>query len=205
MIRDIMEVSTLFSGGKDSGLTTILLEPFFDEINLVTFSFGRDEAWKAASEAARELGHPHRTIILDEEVLESCLELLMKEGYPNGALNYVHRYAVEHMAKEADNIADGTRRDDRAPLMSMSEIRSLEDRRRVSYIRPLAGWGYKIINQLASRYMEYDVLASDKYPASDFEVGLRHAIAERFGEAEVERIFPAKHTHSRVIRRKSVE
>ncbi|NYT01652.1 MAG: hypothetical protein GKC10_02700 [Methanosarcinales archaeon] len=200
-----MEVSTLFSGGKDSGLTTILLEPFFDEVNLVTFSFGRDEAWRIASDAARELGHPHRTVVLDDEVLERCLELLMKEGYPNGALNYVHRCAVESLAGEAEYIADGTRRDDRAPVMSMSEIRSLEDRRRVSYIRPLAGWGYKVINQLASRYMEYDVLASDKYPASDFEVGLRHVIAERFGETEVNRIFPAKHSHSRVIRRKSVE
>jgi len=49
-----MNVAVLFSGGKDSGLTTLLLEPFFDEIELVTFSFGRDDAWKVAAAAAAE-------------------------------------------------------------------------------------------------------------------------------------------------------
>jgi len=37
-----MKVALLFSGGKDSGLSALLLEPFFNEIDLVTFTFGHD-------------------------------------------------------------------------------------------------------------------------------------------------------------------
>lgn len=200
-----MKVTVLFSGGKDSGLTTILLEPFFDEIELVTFSFGRDDAWKVAEKGALVLGHPHRTLTFSEEVLEKGLEILIRDGFPNEGLNYVHRCAVEMLAEGCEFVADGTRRDDRAPIMSNSAIRSLEDRHHMHYLRPLAGWGWKAINEMASRYLDYEVMMSDKYPASDFEVGMRYAIADRFGQSEVDRIFPSKHTHSRVIRRKSVE
>ncbi len=199
-----MKVTTLFSGGKDSGLTAILLEPFFDEIELVTFSFGRDDAWKAAAKAAEALGHPHRVEILSEDILEAGLDMLVKDGYPNNALNYVHRCAIETLAESCEYIADGTRRDDRAPVMTTSIIRSLEDRHKMQYLRPLAGWGWRAINEMAKKYMEFEVLPSDRYPASDFEVGLRYALAERYGQGEVDRIFPASHTHSIVIRRKLV-
>ena len=50
-----MKAMVLFSGGKDSGLATLLLEPFFDEMELVTFSFGRDDAWMKAAQAAAEI------------------------------------------------------------------------------------------------------------------------------------------------------
>lgn len=197
-----MKVTTLFSGGKDSGLTAILLEPFFDEIELVTFSFGHDRAWEVAARAAKAIGHPHRVEILDGEVLETGLEMLRRDGYPNNALNYVHMCAVEILAESCEYVADGTRRDDRAPVMTASSIRSLEDRHKMHYLRPLAGWGWRAINEMASKYLEFEVLPSDKYPASDFEVGLRYALAERYGQSEVDRIFPANHTHSRVVRRK---
>lgn len=65
-----MKAMILFSGGKDSGLTTLLLEPFFDEIELVTFSFGQDDSWKVARAAADELGHPHRRIVFEEGVMD---------------------------------------------------------------------------------------------------------------------------------------
>jgi len=48
-----MKVAVLFSGGKDSSLAALLLEPFFDEIELVTFSFGHDDTWTRAADAAR--------------------------------------------------------------------------------------------------------------------------------------------------------
>ena len=197
-----MKATVLFSGGKDSGLTTLLLEPFFDEIELVTFSFGCDDAWKVAAAAAAELGHPHRRMVFEDGVLERSLEILLSTGYPNDALNYVHPIAVETLAKSCEFVADGTRRDDRAPIMSYSAIRSLEDRLHMHYLRPLAGLGGKTIRAMASRYLDFEEELSEKYPASDFEVGLRYALAKRHGQKEVNRIFPTKHTHTRVIRRK---
>ena len=197
-----MKAMILFSGGKDSGLTTLLLEPFFDEIELVTFSFGHDDAWKAARAAAEELGHPHRRIVFEEGVMDRALEILSTTGYPNDALNYVHSIAVEILAEECEFVADGTRRDDRAPKMDANAIRSLEDRTHVQYLRPLAGLGVKAIKAMASRYLDFVEERSEMYPASDFEIGLRYALAERCGQNEVDKIFPKNHTHTRVIRRK---
>ena len=199
-----MRATVLFSGGKDSGLTALLLEPFFDEIELVTFSFGHDEAWRVAARAAAKLCHPHRTVVFEEGVLDKALEILTSTGYPNDALNYVHPIAVETLAKECEFVADGTRRDDRAPKMNYSAIKSLEDRLQMHYLRPLAGLGGKTIRAMASRYLDFEEELSEKYPASDFEVGLRYALAARYGQAEVDRIFPSKHTHTRIIRRKKI-
>ena len=174
-----MRTAVLFSGGKDSGLSALLLEPFFDEIELVTFTFGHDLAWKVAERAAQELGHPHRRLAFEESVLDRAIEILISTGYPNDALDYVHSMAIETLAREYEFVADGTRRDDRAPKLSYSEIRSLEDRTHVHYLRPLAGLGGKTIRVMASRYLNFEEEPSANYPASDFEVGLRYALAER--------------------------
>ena len=138
-----MKVAVLFSGGKDSSLAALLLEPYFDEIELVTFSFGHDDAWTRAADAALELGHPLRRMVFEKDVLEKALEILLSTGYPNDALNYVHPIAVETMAKECEFVADGTRRDDRAPKMGFSAIRSLEDRLHVQYIETSGRSGWK--------------------------------------------------------------
>ena len=135
-----MKVAVLFSGGKDSGLVALLLEPFFDEIELVTFSFGHDDAWTRAADAARELDLPHRKVVFEDSVLEKALKMLLYTGYPNDALNYVHPIAVETLAKECEFVADGTRRDDRAPKMGFSAVRSLEDRLHMQYLRPWRAW-----------------------------------------------------------------
>ncbi len=197
-----MKVAVLFSGGKDSSLAALLLEPYFDEIELVTFSFGHDDAWTRAADAAEELGHPFKRMVFETGVLEKALEILQSSGYPNDALDYVHPIAVETMAKECEFVADGTRRDDRAPKMGSSAIRSLEDRLHVQYLRPLAGLGGKAIRAMASRYLDFEETFSERYPASDFEVGLRYELAKRHGQREIDRIFPSNHMHTRVIRRK---
>ena len=197
-----MKVAVLFSGGKDSSLAALLLEPFFDEIELVTFGFQGEESGTRASDAAEEIGHPHQRMIFPEEVEEKALKILLSKGFPNDALDYVHAIAVETVAKECEFVADGTRRDDRAPKMDWSAIRSLEDRLHVQYLRPLAGLGQKSIRAMASRYLDFEELLSQKYPASDYEVGLRYALKERYGQEKVDCIFPSNHTHTRVIRRK---
>jgi len=197
-----MKVVVLFSGGKDSSLAALLLEPFFEEIELVTFSFEGDQSWLRAADAAEEIGHPHRRMVFPEKVGERALEILLSKGFPNDALDYVHAIALETVAKECEFVADGTRRDDRAPKMEYSAIRSLEDRLHVQYLRPLAGLGQKSIRAMASRYLDFEEMLSQKYPASDFEVGLRYALQERHGQSRLSSIFPSNHTHSIVIRRK---
>ncbi len=197
-----MKVAVLFSGGKDSSLAALLLEPFFDEIELVTFGFQGEESGTRASDAAEEIGHPHQRMIFPEEVEEKALKILLSKGFPNDALDYVHAIAVETVARECEFVADGTRRDDRAPKMDWSAIRSLEDRLHVQYLRPLAGLGQKSIRAMASRYLDFEEMLSQKYPASDYEVGLRYALKERYGQEKVDCIFPSNHTHTRVIRRK---
>jgi len=200
--RQFMKAIVLFSGGKDSSLAALLLEPFFDEIELVTFSFGQDESWIKAADAALELGHPHRTVVFTKEVREQAIKILLDAGYPNDALDYVHGIAVETVAKECEFVADGTRRDDRAPKMDWSAIRSLEDRLHIQYIRPLAGLGQKAIKAMARRYLDFEEISSEKHPSSDFEVGLRYALQERYGQSRLYSIFPSNHTHSIVTRRK---
>lgn len=198
-----MKVVVLFSGGKDSALASILLEPFFD-VELATFAFGGHDTDGAAKEAARVLNLPHRTIIFEDEVLEDALEMLLATGYPRDGLNRLHRHALEILSQEWEFVADGTKREDRVPMMTPDGVRSLEDRRKVHYIRPLAGYGSKTINALASSYMDFETLESGLRPASDFEVGLRMALEERSGQDAVARIFPAHHMHTRVIRRKRI-
>jgi predicted subunit of tRNA(5-methylaminomethyl-2-thiouridylate) methyltransferase len=66
-----MDIFVLFSGGKDSSLSAILLEPFFD-VTLATCNFGFVETWKPAAKVASELGFPHEVLRIDGAILESA-------------------------------------------------------------------------------------------------------------------------------------
>ena len=141
-----MKISVLFSGGKDSSLSALLMEPFF-EIELITCSFGLLSNGELAAKTAKELGFPHRVLTLEREILEKAYEKIMQDGFPKNAINYIHEKAVETLASdpEVKFIADGTRRDDRVPVLSISQIRSIEDRLGVQYICPLKGYGQETV------------------------------------------------------------
>ena len=196
-----MKASVLFSGGKDSSLSAILLDQFFD-VELVTCSFSVLPIGDIAKEAAEELGFSHRVLKLDNEILENAFNIIVKDGFPKNAINYIHHKAVETLASDDDVavIADGIRRDDRVPLLTDSQIRSIEDRYGVHYVCPLRGYGRAAVNALVEQYLVIEEGQSDDIIKADYETELREVIRQRIGQDEIDKIFPS-HVQSRVIGR----
>jgi predicted subunit of tRNA(5-methylaminomethyl-2-thiouridylate) methyltransferase len=192
-----MRVQVLYSGGKDSSLAAVLLEPFFD-VELVTCTFGSD-AWRQAEKAANALGLPFRTMTLGPDVMDECIDLILRHGYPRHGISLVHRRALEALAAGSEYIADGTRRDDHSPMLTMSEVRSLEMRFGVSYLRPLAGYGRRAIDALVRR--RFEIVEGPDIEKADYEAEIKSSIKERYGEETVMRLFPPEHAQSRVMRR----
>jgi hypothetical protein len=198
-----MRISVLFSGGKDSSLSALLMEPYF-EIELVTCSFGLLPNGELAAKTAKRLGFPHRVLSLEWEILEKAYEKIMKDGFPKSGISYIHEKAVETLASdpEVKLIADGTRRDDRVPVLSISQVRSIEDRLGIQYICPLKGYGKKTVNILVERYLRIEEGPSENTQKADYETELRELIRQRDGEDKIKELFPA-HIQSHVLSRKN--
>ena len=194
-----MKVSVLFSSGKDSSLSALILDRLGYKVELVTVNFGLLDTYKFAEETAEILGFDFRVKKLDIKILEKALEILIKKGYPNDAINYLHRVSVEEVAKEAESeaVADGTRRDDRVPMLKLSEIRSIEDRYNVEYIAPLWGFGHRTIKRFVERFFIVEIDESDKVKKADYEAELRELLRRR--GYNVYNYFPKEHMQSRVI------
>lgn len=199
-----MRVSVLFSGGKDSSLAAILLEPFF-EVELVTCSFSLLPVGDVAREAAEKLGFQHRVVRLDMQVLENAYGMIIKDGFPRSAINHIHLAAMECLASDADVrfIADGIRRDDRVPVPDISRIRSIEDRHGISYMSPLKGFGRSAVNELVKQHLVIDEGRSENVVKADYEAELREFIRIRAGAHRINELFPS-HIQSHVIERKKV-
>jgi predicted subunit of tRNA(5-methylaminomethyl-2-thiouridylate) methyltransferase len=199
-----MRTSVLFSGGKDSALSALLMEPFF-EVELVTCSFGLLPNQELAAKTAKELGFPHRILSLKWEILEKAYEKIMNDGFPKYAINYIHEKAIETLALDPDVkfIADGTRRDDRVPLLSISQVRSIEDRLGIQYICPLKGYNRKTVSTLVERYLRIEEGPSESIPKADYEIELRELIRQRHGDEKIKELFPA-HIQSHVLSRKEL-
>ncbi len=178
-------------------MSAVLLEPFY-EVELVTCSFGSD-AWRHAQKAASAIGFPFRVLELGPDVMEGCIDLILKYGYPRYGINFVHLKALEAVAAGSEYIADGTRRDDHSPMLTMPEIKSLEMRFGVQYIRPLAGYGRHAIDALVKK--QFEVVEGPAIEKSDYESEIRSSIMEKYGKETVSRLFPQEHPQSRVMRR----
>jgi hypothetical protein len=198
-----MKASVLFSGGKDSSLSAILLEPFF-EIELITFSFSLLPVGEFVSKSAYELGCPYKILYLDTELLDKALEMAIEDGYPKNAINYIHYNAIKRLAYIKSNskevIADGTRRNDRVPMLVDSQIQSLEDKYNIHYITPLKGYGRSAVDVLVQKYLEIEQNQSEKIIKADYETELREIIRQTYGDDKVSQIFPS-HVQSRIIKR----
>ncbi|BDC35490.1 MAG: alpha hydrolase [Candidatus Methanoliparum thermophilum] len=199
-----MIAAVLFSGGQDSSLASLILSNYFD-VELLTFSTGLSQNWETAKNVAAKIGLPYKTVFF-EDVVDEAARIMINDGFPNNGLNYIHKKALEYAASmdRYDILADGTRRDDRAPLLNYNEIKSLEDRYSISYVRPLAGFGRKIIDALVNRFFIIRE-EEDMSCRSDYEYEIRMFISDRYGKDTVDKIFPKKHLHSLVVDKKKKE
>jgi predicted subunit of tRNA(5-methylaminomethyl-2-thiouridylate) methyltransferase len=195
-----MECGLLFSAGKDSSLSALLLEEFYD-VTLVTAHFGFTGDWAYARDAADALGFPFVEVELDEGIADDAVERMREDGFPRAGIQQIHEAALEAVAAEYDVIADGTRRDDRVPTISRAVAQSLEDRHGVDYVAPLSGFGRGAIDRLVEARLTVESGPSETVQKGDYETELRERIRTRWGESAVGEIFP-DHAQTRVTGRK---
>jgi len=193
-----MDVGVLYSGGKDSTLAALTLEPFAS-VTLLCCTFGITDDYEHALDAGERAGFRTRRVDLDPEVAHAARDQLVADGFPSNGIQTVHEHALETVAAfEFDAIADGTRRDDRVPTVPRSLAQSIEDRHDVAHLAPLAGIGRRAIDAMADQSLLVETGSSSSIPSGDYEAELRTLLTER----EVNEIFPP-HTQSRVMGRRT--
>ena len=148
-----MKAAVLYSGGKDSSFVAVMLERLGLDVELCTANFGVYDSYIPAAKSAEALGFNHRVLKMDKSVLSKTCEMILEDGFPNDGIKYIHAQTVERIADEYDIIADGTRRDDRTPKLTVNQIRSLEDRKDVSYIN-LDSFGHKSVRLITESLFE---------------------------------------------------
>lgn len=195
-----MKLKLLFSGGKDSSLAAIILSKLGYRPILVNCNFGLIDSWKIAQQIAQLLGFEFELIRPELGILEQAAEICIQDGFPRRGIHQLHKQVICWLAARLDSqpklIADGTRRDDKTPVLSHAEIQSIEMKYGISYLRPLAGFGKSQLIQLAQRYLEF--IQGPGIHAAEYELELREFISREYGP-EWLRIFPGQHQHSRVI------
>lgn len=190
-----MKACVLYSGGKDSSLMGVTLQRLGFDVELCTVNFGVYDSFIPASLSAESLGFVHRVVNLDKGILDEACDMIMRDGFPNDGIKFLHENVIEEVADRFEIIADGTRRDDRTPKLNRNQIRSLEDRKDVQYIN-LDSFGFKTIKTITSNLFEVSHERSNKDNNSDYEVEIRTLIDEKGGNSMD--IFP-EHYQTRVI------
>lgn len=188
-----MKAGVLFSGGKDSSLAAILLSPWY-EVELNIFLFSRNVSISDVRAAAGALGFTHHIRLFREGFLTEIADMVVKEGFPNNAIQQVHREAIRNLCETYDLVADGTRFGDRVPLLSDSEVRSISDRFGCSYVRPLIGFPKREVERLVSQYLTVVYGETGKISNGDYETGIRQELRER--GLLPEKYFPPAHQQS---------
>ena len=190
-----MKAAVLYSGGKDSSFTAVMLKRLGLDVELYTANFGVYDSYIPAGKSAEALGFKHSVLRMDTDILKKTCEKILEDGFPNDGIKYIHERTVEELAKTHDIIADGTRRDDRTPKLNVNQIRSLEDRMDVQYIN-LDSFGHRSVKLITENLFEISKEMSNRDNSSDFEVEIRTMIDEMGGNSLD--IFP-EHYQTRVI------
>ena len=190
-----MKAAVLYSGGKDSSFVAVMLKRLGLDVELYTANFGVYDSYIPAGKSAKSLGFKHNVLEMDKDILKRTCEQIMEDGFPNDGIKYIHAQTVEKLAEDHDIIADGTRRDDRTPKLSINQIKSLEDRKSVQYIN-LDSFGHKSVRLITENLFEISKEKSNRDNSSDFEVEIRTMIDEMGGNSLD--IFP-EHYQTRVF------
>lgn len=191
-----MVAGVLFSGGKDSALAAILLARDYD-VELNTCVFDPDREVPAVRAAAAALDLPFRRLVLGRDLLEEAVDLLLSCGYPNDAINMVHRTAIQALSREYPVIGDGTRREDRVPRLERSEVQHLETTSGCSYVRPLLGYGKPETERLATHLLVVRYGETGEIGNGDYEQEIREELRAR--GIDPAPFFPPRHRQSLVI------
>jgi len=192
-----LSAGVCFSGGKDSTLAALLLDPFY-EVTLVTCHFGVTDAVDNARRTGEALGFPVEAVELERSVAETAVDRMVADGFPRNGIQHVHEHALEAVAERYPTVADGTRRDDRVPTVSRATAQSLEDRHGIDYLSPLAGFGRTAVDRLVDATLEVEVGPSEQLAKGDYEAELRALLGERPGDPRVGEVFP-DHDQTRVV------
>jgi predicted subunit of tRNA(5-methylaminomethyl-2-thiouridylate) methyltransferase len=194
-----MKIGVLYSGGKDSSLASVMLGTYY-EVELNTFVFDPLRQIPSLEAAAEALGFPLKKRVFQEGMLNDMVDMVIAKGYPNDAINAVHQAAVESLAKEYNVVGDGTRFDDRVPMLSREAVQSLGSRTGCSYVRPLLGYVRKEVDRLAHDLLEVTYGETGTIRNGDYEAEIRDAIRAR--GLDPAPLFPAHHEQSLVVGRK---
>jgi hypothetical protein len=194
-----MKAGVLFSGGKDSSLAAIMLGTYY-EVELNFFVFDPSRQVPSVDAAAQVLGFPLIKRVFRKGFLEDMVDLVKTCGYPNDAINTVHQVAVETLSSEYAVVGDGTRFNDRVPMLTRAEVQSLGNRTGCSYVRPLLGYVKPEVDRLVNRFLVVKYGETGTIRNGDYEAEIREACASR--GIDVSSLFPAHHDQSLVIGRK---
>jgi len=189
----------LYSGGKDSSLAAIMLGTYY-EVELNTFTFDPARPLPAVEAAARSLGFPFKKRVFPVSMLSEVVSMVQRDGFPNGAINRVHHTAIESLCSEYPVVGDGTRFNDRVPMLTRAEVQSLEGRMKCSYVRPLLGYTKNEVDRLADRFLLVRHGETGAIPNGDYEAEIKDAC--RLRGIDPAPLFPARHDQSLVIGRK---
>jgi tRNA methyltransferase len=194
-----MKAGVLYSGGKDSSLAAIMLGTYY-EVELNVFVFNPSRQVPSVDAAARALGFPLIKRVFDTGLLDEMVDLVVTCGYPNDAINKVHQVAVESLSSEYPVVGDGTRFNDRVPMLSRAEVQSLGNRTGCSYVRPLLGYVKSEVDRLVERFLVVQYGETGMIRNGDYEAEIREAVAARGIDPAT--LFPAHHDQSLVTGKK---
>jgi predicted subunit of tRNA(5-methylaminomethyl-2-thiouridylate) methyltransferase len=194
-----MRAGVLYSGGKDSSLAAMMLGTYY-EVELNAFVFDSARKIPSVEAAAQVLGLPIKKRIFREGLLTEAVDLVTQRGFPNEAINLVHRTAVETLCSEYRVVGDGTRFNDRVPMLSLSEVQSLESRTKCSYVRPLLGYTKPEVDRLVDRFLVVTYGETGTIENGDYEAEIREAC--RKSGIDPVPLFPPHHDQSLVVGKK---
>lgn len=195
-----MKAGVLYSGGKDSSLASMMLGTYY-EVELNTFVFDPLRQIPSVEAAAEALGYPLKKRVFRQGMLDEMADLVIAKGYPNDAINAVHQAAIEFLAAEYDVVGDGTRFDDRVPMLPREAVQSLMSRTGCSYVRPLLGFPRREVDRMADHLLVVNYGETGSIPNGDYESEIRDAIRARGLDPAF--LFPAHHEQSLVVGRKA--